>query len=338
MPCNLIGQELQFGFGFQDQADIDTINGGSEFLWLETVSREPGSLQYQNSSNAAMTGKGHEFPTIAYKEAKTFDHTYEFLTSAELLAWLSVYGMGKFTKSGAGDPFTYDCLPAVRGVDSCELKYFSVVQKDQRASALLDQALRGCVVGGFTLRLQSGPERANSSVSVRVLGSGRETRPSAVSLGSVVTPSDLLAASMTLTANGTDYVTSRRINSCEFSWDNAPIVVYAPGGGVENGYGVASKIEMGQSRGYRFRANVDFQDMTELDKIRDLTTGTGTLVLTNSASRKWTAVMQRLRWAAAAFGENERGITLDIEGEGMYHSSNGLLDIEAICGIDNIGA
>lgn len=339
MACNLIGQEISFGFGLRDQADYETINGGSDILWLETMSREPGLVEHRNSDNSQMTGKGSEFPSQVYKESASYSQEFEFIASAELMSWLFAMSLGSVAKTGTSPNFTYTCIPAVRGTDPCEMKPFTVVQKDTRSPNLLDQAMIGCAIAGWSLSVQSGPERANCRVRVRVVGTGRETRPSGIALGTFTVPTDLLAASLELSALSVDYVATKRINSLELSWENSALARFYPGSGVQNGFGVAGAVEMTPGRAYSLSMNVDFKDMaSELNKIRDGDEGTVTIELESTATRKATITLHRARFTGASFSEGDRGVNLDVQATGLLHPSNGLLTAVGICGIDNLGA
>lgn len=339
MACNLIGQEIVFGFGKRDQADFATINADADFLVLETMSREPGIVAYQNSDNSQMTGKGREFASQVYKESALFTHEFEFIAGAEVMAWVAAMGLGSVIKSGSDPNFTYTAIPAVRGTDPCTVKPFSVVQQDTRSPKLLDQAFIGCGIAGWTLSVQSGPERANSRLRVRVLGTGREARPSGVTLPAATVPTDLLAANLALTALSVNYVSTARINSLELTWENSAIQRFFPGSGSQNGYGLAGSVEVTPGRGYSLSMNVDFKDMaSELNKIRDGDEGSIVLELEASATRKVTVTLHRARFTSAAFSEGERGVNLDVQATGLWHATNGLVTIAALCGIDNVGA
>lgn len=339
MACKVLEQELYFGFGKTDQTDYATANDEADLLWFRPVARPPLLVNRSNSDDADMAGKGHEFPTRQYKEAANLaGESFQFYTCPEVLAWLTTFGLGASTKSGASDPFTYTATAKARGVDPCALRPFTIAQLDGRSTKVVDQALIGCVVNGFTIDVQSGAERSTSMTTVDVIGTGREARPSTYSIGTVTEGTDLISASLALTALSVDYVTAARINSLRLSWDNDVQNVFRPGGGVQNGFALANQFESGRGRSLSLEMNVDFSGYTtELDKIRDHGEGTIVLSLEASASRKTTITLHKVQFAGASFESDGRGLNLNVSTKPMRHASNGLITVATICGIDGIG-
>lgn len=329
-----IAEQVQIAFGKAVQSDIATANSAGELWSFGSVTRAPFPLGYGTEDDTDEDGKVNEFPTQQFKVSKGGAHTLEFKLSSEIFAWASVMGLGKTVKSGAG-PYVYTSTPMVRETDGCELPYFTVLQKILSA---LDQAVVGVSVAGWTLRLGSGPGSANATLSVDLIASGREAEPSGISFpASKVTPNRLLSASLALTANGIDYVTAKRINSLELSWTNAPVARIYPGAGVQDGYAVAGTLEYTKGRGYALSMDVDFNDYAdELLKIKNLTEGTAVLTL-GSGSETFTVTCQRMSFAEASWGENERGgLSLGLTARGLWHASNGLLTVAATTATDGI--
>lgn len=342
MPdCKAIGQEVEFSLGFRPQADFATANGASEILWnLPTINRTPQTIQVADSNDAAFTGKIDEFATERYKEAYQFPpFELDVVTSAELLALATVFSYGKSTKTGTDPDLTYTCTPAVRSVDGCALSPISMVQKI-RGGAVLDEVFPGCVVDGFGLSVSSGPERTNSSLRIRLMGTGNFTTPSSITSGSRPTLTDLLSAHVSLGVNiggNVDYVTTTRINSVEFDWSNGALMRYYPGSGTKDGRAIAGTAQY-TTRAPRMTVNADFVGVTaEVAKIRTAGEGTAEFGLTASASRSWVTTLHRVTLNEYNFEEDERGINVSFAVDLMKHSSNGLLTSVAKCGIDNIG-
>ena len=282
---NAIPQEVYFAFGKNQQADIDTANDEADLLLFGDNTMQPMPVRYNTEDDANESGKDHEFPENDYKVDKGSEHSLEYYASAELAAWIFDKALGKTAVVGASAPYTYTSTPMNRELDGCELKYFSVLQKVQSG---LDQLLRGCSVAGFTLNIESGQGRATSMFTVQLMGSGRLTQPSTLSLPSTkVVPSYLPSASLALTANGVNYVTAKRINSISLSWQNGGFMRHYPGSGVEDGYGVVGSIEYTPSRGLQLQMDVDFDGTEhEIDKVRDQDEGSVVIGLTKSASEK----------------------------------------------------
>jgi hypothetical protein len=342
VSCKAIGQEVEFSLGFRPQADYVTPNTAGQILWdLPTNNRVPALSRVQDSTDAAMTGKAHEFAEETYKEAYLFDpFEMDVVTSAELLALATVFSYGSSVKSGTDPDLTYTCVPADRATDGCALDPITLVQKI-RGGTLLDEAFPGCVVDGFALSLSSGPERANSNLRIRLAGTGNFVSPSTLTSGSRPTLTDLLSAHMSLGINiggNVDYVTSTRINSLEFEWSNSALMRYYPGSGTKDGRAIAGTAQYTPGRMGRLSVSADFVGVTaEVAKVRAATEGTAEFGLTASATRSWITTLHRIRLGEYNFEEDERGINVTFDIPLLWHSSNGLLTTVAKCGVDNIG-
>lgn len=344
MPCILSNEEVSFSLGYQDQADIATANAAGEILWdLPTINSTPALIRPVSSDDARFAGKGHPWARTAYPEALMMEpFSIEMVASAEMMAWAAVYGLGATTDSGTAPNLVYTSVEATKAVDGCLAKYFTLVQKG-RAGSVLDEALIGCALEGFELNVASSPERTSATLALNIVGSGRFADPSGLTTGATPTLVDLKSASLALTANGVDFVTTRLINSLRMSWTNNLAVLYRPGSGVQTvggkQYAVAGDIErVDTGRGFGCEIEADYADSDVIDLVRSMGEGTAVFSLTDSANRMATVTLQRIRFADHNFGGNERGITVNFSLPMMYHASNGLIEIVSKCGIESIGA
>ena len=76
-------------------------------------------------------------------------------------------------------------------------------------------------VESFQISVGSGPGRANSKITVELVGSGKVTdSATGITMPAATAEKLLPSASLTLTINGVDYVTNKNIVSLETGWKN----------------------------------------------------------------------------------------------------------------------
>ena len=214
-------QELLIGFGKGKQTDIATANLLANIWQLKKLNASLANPKLGTENDAAEFGKGHEFPTQVFKTAWDVSGTIEKYLSAEIASWAMAFGLGKVVKTGTTN-LIYTCTPLIpANGDAAELPYFSFIEQIRPgAGVVVDRTAVGNVVEGWTISLGSGPGRANSKITVEFVGSGKVTEPSGITLPAATAEKLLPSASMTLTINGVDYVTSKNIVSLETSWKN----------------------------------------------------------------------------------------------------------------------
>lgn len=233
------------GLGVDKQADIATASTiFQRFRKLDTSITSPRPI-FEN--DAAEIGKGHEFATQTYGSNYDVANRIDKYASAEFLTWAFGFGLGNVTVTGAAAPYSYTIVPIDPGA-TLELPYFSLVEQiAENGGSSIDNLFRGCAIEDVTYQFNYGPGRASSKCTVNWIGSGLLTQPSAVTVPALVAETNILAAGMSLTVNGVDYVTSKTILSGTIGWKNNLMVNagFYPGSGLQNGLQVRGRLEIG---------------------------------------------------------------------------------------------
>ena len=76
---------------------------------------------------------------------------------------------------------------------------------------------------------------------------------------------------------------------------------------------------------------------TELQQVRDLTTGTAAVGLTADVNNSMQVTWQKLGFSVAELGETDGIVTVQITGLPMYHSTNGVVSAVVTTPEDGIG-
>ena len=153
----------------------------------------------------------------------------------------------------------------------------------------------------------------------------------------------LQAASLALTINGTNYVSSKRIVSLEMTWRNNLRLDagFFPGSGFQTpGDGssgaIRGRLECG-ARVATLNFTARFEDGSdELTKLKNQTTGTATIQLTFDADNDLLLTFHQLSFKVATVNETDGLVTVAVECQPQYHPTNGLLTAVAKCNTDGI--
>ncbi|MCC6363090.1 MAG: hypothetical protein IT165_06165 [Bryobacterales bacterium] len=345
MPSTARMQEILIGFGKGKQADISTANAAPAIWRLNKLNASTANPKLNTETDAEEYGKGHEFPTTVYKTSWDVGGAIEKYLSAEIAVWAVAFGLGKVVKSGSAPNFTYTCTPLNPVSDGIELPYFSFIEQMRPGgSAVLDRMAVGCAVEDWTITIGSGPGRANSKITINFAGSGKLTEPSGVVLPAATAEKLLPSASMTLSINGTDYVTSKNIVSVECGWKNNIRMDsgFFPGSGFQTpGDGASGAIRGRLECGNR-QASLKFSarfanGSTELTTLKNQTTGTAVLGLSIDANNSLEITFPKNAFSSAEVGETDGLVTVAVECAPLYDDTNGLISAVAKCGVDGIG-
>jgi len=76
---------------------------------------------------------------------------------------------------------------------------------------------------------------------------------------------------------------------------------------------------------------------TELQKVRDLTTGTAVIALTKDANNSLSVTWHKMGFSVADLGETDGIVTVAVTGQPMYDETNGLLTAEVVTPVNDIG-
>jgi hypothetical protein len=341
MPANI--NELLVGFGKCKQAALATANTLTGIWRLGKLNSSFASPRLSTENDASELGKGHEFATQVFRTAWDVSGQIEKYLSAEFAAWAMSFGLGKVTKSGTTPNWIYTVTPLAPATDGIELPSFSYLEQIRPgASDVLDRMAVGCVVEGWALSVGSGPGRANSKLTVDIVGSGKKTEPSGITLPTATAEKLLPSSSLTATINGVDYVTAKNLVSFEASWKNNNRLDsgFYPGSGFQGATAdtgaVRGRLEVGnREASLSFTARFE-NGSTELTKLEALTEGTAVITLTYDTNNNLSLTFQRVIFSVVEIGDSDGIVTVQVTCTPLWHSTNGLLTAVAKCNVDGI--
>lgn len=146
-----------------------------------------------------------------------------------------------------GSTYSYTITPIDPGT-TLELPYFSIVEQvGEGGGESIDNLYIGCALEEVQYQFNYGPGRASSKCNIQWIGSGKLTQPSGITVPALIPETNILAAGMSLTVNGVDYVSSKRILSGTIGWKNNLMEKqgFFPGSGTQNGLQIRGRLEIG---------------------------------------------------------------------------------------------
>lgn len=340
MPAGI--RETYAAVSFRKQVDLATANPETDFRRFQKTNNAFAVINYVNEDDAADFGKGHEFATQQYPSYLDASVAVEKYLTAEIFAWAAAFGLGSVVKTGSTPNFVYTCTPSNPVANGIALPPFSYAESIRPGgSAVVDRMLVGCVLNSFNISLQSGPGRASTTITMELMGTGKNTTPSGLTFGSLpYTETPLPSYGMTATLHGVDYVVNADIISMEFGWNNnlRGDSGYFPGSGKQGNHQIRGRMEHGDREATlsfvaRFNAG-----STELTKVQNLSTGSATINLAFDANNAGTITFHQVGFRQATVGDTDGIVHVQVECSPQYHASNGLLTMVAKCNVDNVGA
>src|ERR1017187_1564506 len=339
-------QEVLVCFGKKKQADIVTASVAADMWRFSKLNASLANPKLATENDADEYGKGHEFPTVTFKTAWDVGVTLEKYLGAEIGAWAVCFALGKVVKTGAG-PYVYTCTPLIPSAgDAADLPYLSYVEQIRPGGGgVVDRQAVGMAVESFQITGGSGPGRANSKISVELVGSGKMIAPATGITMPAATAEKLLpSASLTLSINGIDYVTNKNIVSLETGWKNniRMDAGFFPGSGFQTaGDGstgaIRGRLEFGNRVGnLKFVARF-MNGSDEYTKLKAQTTGTAVVTLAYDANNSLQLTWQQVTYSVVEIAETDQILTVAVECLPMYHVTNGILTavgktvVDAIC-------
>lgn len=153
----------------------------------------------------------------------------------------------------------------------------------------------------------------------------------------------LPSASLTLSINGVDYVTSKNIVSLETGWKNnlRMDAGFFPGSGFQTaGDGssgaIRGRLEFGNRAGnLKFVARYDSTSL-EYAKLKAQTTGTAVINLSFDVNNSLAITWQKMAFSVVEIGETDQILTVSVECSPLYDSTNGIVSAVAKCNVDAI--
>jgi hypothetical protein len=320
--------ELLIGLGYAVQPSISSPPSTPAFWKVPNWNKKPWPQHPINEDDHQEIGKGHEFATQQWRSH--YDngvYTIERPASTQMLAHALGFGLGNVTVAG-GSYTIVPILPATNPT-GLELPYFQFVQQIRPGgSSVLDVLYTGCAVKGWKLSVKAGPGRASAMISEEIACCGAYTSPSGITIPAPITWAEMQSNSLTLTVNGVDYVNAKSFVSLDMGWDNNFRPGFFPQGSagiIDNGYSIQGRLEIGD-RTASLQFVVRFNHgSTELQTLRNLTTGTAVVGLSNSSSENFTATFESLGFRVAEVGDVDGIVTVAVTGTPIYDPTNGLL-------------
>ncbi len=209
---------------------------------------------------------------------------------------------------------------------------------------MLDRQAVGCAIESWQIAIGSGPGRANSKITVEFAGSGKVIdSATGITMPAAQTEKLLPSASLTLSINGVDYVTSKNVVSLETGWKNnlRTDAGFYPGSGFQTaGDGssgaIRGRLEFGNRQGnLKFVARFD-NGSTEYTKLKNQTTGTAVMNLSFDADNSLQITWQKVAFSVVEIGETDQILTVSVDCTPLYESTNGVISAVAKCSVDSI--
>ncbi len=338
-------QEVLIGFGKGKQADIATAQSAGVMWSMRKLNASMADPKLAIEDDANEYGKGHEFATTTFKTAWSTNGSLEKYLSAEMAAWAMCFGLGKVVKTGSTPNFIYTCTPLMPSAgDDAELPYFSYLEQIRPGGGVVvDRLMIGQAVEDWTITVGSGPGRTNSKIMVNMIGSGKVTdSDTGISMPSATVEHLLPSASLTLSINGTDYVTNKNIVSLDTGWKNniRDSDGFFPGSGFQGSDAttgaVRGRLEFGNRTGHlKFVVRLD-SSSPEYAALKAQTTGTATIGLSFDANNSLSLVWQKISYSAVTISESNQIATVQVDCTVEYDATNGILTAVAKCAADGI--
>jgi hypothetical protein len=329
-------QQLILGLGKNKQANIATAS--SSFLRFKKLDTSLTTPKPVFENDAAEIGKGHEFITQTFPSHYEVANRLEKYASAEFVTWAAAYGLGNIVQTGSAAPYAYTITPLNPGT-TLELPYFSVVEQVAEGGGnSIDNLYIGCAVEDFLYQFNYGPGRQSSKMTVNWVGSGLLTTPSGITVPALTVENNMLAASMALSVNGTDYVATKRILSGSIGWKNNLLLNagFFPGSGLQNGLQVRGRMEIGaRVPAFQFTARLLYGS-PEYNTLVAQTTGTAALTVQHDANNAVTFTFQQMAFQTAENAEADGIVAVTVTGAPQYNATNGVLTVTTQCGISGI--
>ncbi len=338
-------QEVLICFGKKKQADIATAQAAADMWRFTKLNASLINPKLATENDAEEYGKGHEFATVTYKTAWDVGCTLEKYLGAEIGSWAVAFALGKVVKSG-GPNFVYTCTPLIpANGDAAELPYLSYVEQIRPgAGVVVDRQAVGMAVESFQISVGSGPGRANSKISVELVGSGKVIdSATGITMPSATAEKLLPSASLTLSINGVDYVTNKNIVSLETGWKNNIRMDSGlfPGSGFQTaGDGstgaIRGRLEFGNRQG-NLRLVARFMNGSdEYTKLKAQTTGTAVVTLAYDTNNSLQLTWQKIAYSVVEIAETDQILTVAVDCVPLYDAAQGILTAVGKCAVDNI--
>jgi hypothetical protein len=343
MSANI--RELRMPISFHKQSALQTAAAAADCWTLMKTNPEPFRRALITEDNGPWIGKDDEFATENHKSHWEVEGSINGYLSSEWAAMLAAFGLGKVTKEAAGSGFLYTCTPLDPLVDEIELPSATLVEAiRQGASDVLDRALIGICLDEFGFQFNRGTGLQNLQFTSRWIGCGKATEPSSIVIPASTPEHRLKGGNVAVTILGTDYVTTKRIESLNFGWRNniRRDSGYYPGSGTQSDAQIMGRMEHGDRACSTSFVSRFVNGSTEMTNFLAQTEGTAVITVTgedlisSGVYHKMTITLQRVVIKTAEVGNADGLVTIAVDLLPMKHAVNGLIKIEVWCEQDEI--
>jgi hypothetical protein len=336
-PANI--RETLLGISKNRQTNAATASIAAEMVSVRKINTDIGVPVLNTENDANEIGGGNEFAQNVFKTNWEMAGKLEKFLTSEWAAIVMGFSLNGGVKTGTPPNYIYTSVPQVPVSAGIELPYFTIAHQIRPGgSDILDIAAIGCMMSGWQLSILSGPGRASAKLIADFVGTGKFANPSTITLPTQLAETQLSSASLALTLNGVDYVTSKKIQSLEATWNNNPLLArrFHPGSGTQSGAAIGSRVEFGD-RAATLKFVADFEsDSTELTAMLAGTEFTGVFSLTADAYNSLTLTYQRLRFAKVTPTDTNGIVSVTAECDVLWHPSNGLFTAVVDCLLDKV--
>lgn len=306
--------ENTIAFSKTAQTAIETAS--TDVIRVSTISDDIGTAEPVVEDDADEFGKGHEFAEESYLTSWNTSKKVEVYNSAEMLAVAAAYGLG------SGSAGTYTPIDPITNTNELELPWMTFYEGIRPGSGgeILDRAMIGMVVEGFTMNIGSGPGRANSKLSIDLVGTGKVNLNAGLAYPSRTACHLLPSASLSAVINGTNYVTTKNFVSLELSWKNNVRLDsgFFPGSGFQTTGNAATGAVRGRMEFGKREIMCKFvarfvNGSTELTTLQNQTAGTCVLGLSGGTGFETTITIHQTRFKTARVANADGIVTIEVE-------------------------
>jgi hypothetical protein len=343
MPANI--RETKIAFGYKRQSALQTANVVGDLWSLTKTNATLSETNLVVEDDAQDIGKGNEFASQVFLSHWDTAFSMEKYITSEIMAWVGAFGLGNRVKTGTAPVFTYTCTPQDPVAAGIELPAFSFIEAIRPGgSAVLDRMLVGNVVEGFMVTLATGPGRQSAKINIDLVGCGKITEPSGLTIPSPFVEHSLPAGSATVIINGVNYVSNRNLVSLEWGFRNNTRLDsgFYPGSGSQDNASIRGRMEFGdRAASLKFVARFE-NGSTELATLKAQTTGTAVIglqgaLISGSDYHSTTVTFHKVAFRTATIGDADGLVTVEVECSPLWHPTNGLLTMVTKCEQDGIG-
>lgn len=339
--CAANVRETRMAIGYVSQSDVLTPNSSDQLISFTKLNDTLADLVPTTEDDAAWIGKGDEFPTQSFLDSWGVSVSVEKYCSSQFLAHTLIFCLGHCTDSGS--PYTITQANPI--TDCINMRPFSYLETiRQGANSVLDRVFVGMAVEEFQVIIGSGPSLSNCRVTATYVGTGKYIQPSTLTVPALLTENILRSASLTLTVNGVDYVTSKNIVSCQFGFKNNIRLDsgYFPGSGFETTGSISSGAVRGRMEFGNRVINMSFvarfvHGSPELATLSAQSFGTAVLTVSGSTGHSLSWTVQKGTFRSAVVGNTDGIVTIAVDIDPLTDPVNGLVTAVVTTNLAGIG-